>query len=87
MENVKRKIISFWLTHIFLRRIGKRYPDFFKQWVYETTDNRIERKVMLLRYTGDNQMKFFAIALELNTDERNVFAYHKKFIDRLITGI
>jgi hypothetical protein len=87
MENVKHKIISFWLTHVFLRRIGKRYPDFFKQWVYETTDNRIERKIMLLQYTGDNQMKFFAIALELNTDERNVFAYHKKFIDRLITGI
>lgn len=42
---------------------------------------------MLLRYTGEEQMKFFAIALELNTDERNVYLYHKKFIDRLISGI
>ena len=30
---------------------------------------------------------FFAIALELNTDERNVFIYHKNFVDRLISGI
>jgi hypothetical protein len=27
MENIKYKIVSFWLTHIFLRRIAKRYPD------------------------------------------------------------
>lgn len=56
MENAKRKIISFWLTHVFLRRIGKRYPDFFKKWVYETTDNRIERKIMLKRYHAPAQM-------------------------------
>ena len=86
MENVKHKIISFWLTHIFLRRIGKRYPDFFKQWIYDITDNRIERKVMLLRYTGENQMKFYAIAIELNTDERNVYMYHKRAITKLISN-
>lgn len=86
MENVKHKIISFWLTHIFLRRIGKRYPDFFKQWIYDITDNRIERKVMLLRYTGENQMKFCAIAIELNTDERNVYMYHKRAITKLISN-
>lgn len=87
MENVKHKIIAFWLTHIFLRRIGKRYPEFFKQWIYDHIDNRIARKVMILRYTGESQMKFYAIAVELNTDERNVYFYHKKAIDALISGI
>jgi hypothetical protein len=87
MENLKHKIIVFWLTHIFLRRIGKRYPEFFKQWIYDQIDNRIERKIMLLRYTGESQMKFYAIALELNTDERNVYLYHKKAINHIISGI
>lgn len=87
MENAKHKIIYFWLTHIFLRRIGKRYPDFFKQWIYECIDNSIERKILMLRYTGESQMKFTAIALELHLDESNMFKYHKRAINRLITGI
>ena len=87
MENVKHKIIYFWLTHIFLRRIGKRYPDFFKQWIYENTDNTIERKILMMRYTGETQMKFSAIALELHLDESNLFKYHKRAVNRLLSGI
>ena len=86
MENAKRRIIQFWLTHIFLRRIAKRYPEFFKQWIYDQIENRLERKVMILRYTGEYQMKFCAIAIEMNTDERNVYLYHKKAINRLISN-
>lgn len=37
MENVKHKIIAFWLTHVFLRRIGKRYPEYFYKWICELT--------------------------------------------------
>ena len=87
MENVKHKIVSFWLTHIFLRRIGKRYPEFFKQWIYDNIENRIERKILMLCYTGESQMKFSAVALELKLDESNMFKYHKRAIDRLITGL
>ena len=84
MEDIKHKIIYFWLTHFFLRRIGKRYPDFFKQWVYDSTDNRIERKIMLLRYTGKEQMKFEAIAIELKIDTSNMFKYHKRAVNALV---
>ena len=93
MENVKRKIISFWLRRFFLRRIAKRYPDFFKKLVCDTTDSRLERKVVLFRYYGDEEdaevvpLKFPAIAIKLNTVERNVHVYHQRFIDRLISGI
>lgn len=93
MEAVKYKIISFWLTHFFLRRIAKRYPDFFKKWVYDITDNRLERRVAIFRYYGDDEdedvhpLKFYKIADKLNTVERNVFIYHKNFVDRLISGI
>ena len=97
MENVKRKIISFWLAHFFIRRIAKRYPDFFKQWICDITDNRLERKVVLFRYYGDDEdknkpegihpLKFYEIADKLHTVERNVFIYHKNFVDRLISGV
>lgn len=86
MENVKHKIIAFWLTHIFLRRIGKRYPEFFNNWIKDITDNQKQRRIMALRYTGDTPMKFEAIAIELNTTPRRVFEQYKKVINRLIIG-
>ena len=84
MENAKHKIVYFWLTHIFLRRIGKRYPDFFKKWVYDYIENSTERKILLMRYTGEHKMKFSAIAIELKMDESNMFKYHKRAVERLI---
>ena len=85
MELVKRTIVVFWLTHIFLRRIGKRYPEFFNSWMADLTDNRTQRRIMAMRYTGDTPMKFEAIAIELNISTRRVFEHHKKVIDRLIS--
>ena len=86
MENAKHKIISFWLTHIFLRRIGKRYPEYFTEFITELTDDKTARKIMLMRYTGDNPMKFEAIAYELNIALRRVFEKHKKVIDKIISA-
>jgi hypothetical protein len=87
MQNVKHKIISFWLTHIFLRRIAKRYPEYFDRWIKDITDDNTKRKIMELRYTGDNPMKFEAIAYELNIAPRRVFEKHKSVIDRIIGDI
>ena len=41
---------------------------------------------MKLRYIGDTQMKFEAIAYEMNMDTRNVFSYHKRVIDLIISN-
>lgn len=84
MQDVKHKIIYFWLTHVFLRHIGKRYPDFFKQWITDYIENTTERKILIMRYTGESRMKFSAIALELKLDESNMFKYHKRAVERLI---
>lgn len=35
---------------------------------------------------GDKQMKFEAIAIDMRTDVRNVFSYHKIVVDKIITG-
>lgn len=87
MENVKHKIISFWLTHIFLRRIAKRYPEYFMRWIKDLTDDAIARKIMELRYMGDNPMRFEKIAKTLYLAPRRVFEKHKSVIDRMIGGV
>lgn len=87
MESARRKAVSFWLTHIFLRRIGKRYPEYFERWVKDTTDDGTARKIMAMRYMGDDPMKFEAIAYELNISPRRVFEKHKKVIDRMVGSV
>ena len=83
LEVAKRKVVFFWLTHSYLRRIAKRYPEYFEHWINDLTDNYNARKIMKLRYI-DN-LKFEAIAYEMNTDIRNVFSYHKKVIEYIIS--
>lgn len=83
MEAAKRKIVYFWLTHEFLRRMGKRYPEWFKEWVYDAVSSPVQRKILMMRYTGVTRMKFEAIALELKIDTSNLFKYHKKAVERL----
>jgi hypothetical protein len=87
MQNAKRKIVSYWLTHIFLRRIAKRYPEYFMRWIKDLTDDATARKIMELRYMGDNPMKFEAISYKLYLAPRRVFEKHKSVIDRMIGGI
>ena len=84
LEVAKRKVVFFWLTHDYLRRIAKRYPEYFEKRINDITDNRNERRIMKLRYI-DN-LKFEAVSYEMNTDIRNVFKYHKKVVDRIISG-
>lgn len=86
MLDVKNRIVSFWLTHSYLRRIGKKYPEHFEKQINDLTDNIICRKIMLMRYTGDTQKKFEVIAIDIGMDVRNVFSYHKKVIDKIISG-
>lgn len=85
-DAVRDKIIFWWLTHCYLRQIAKRYPDHFKDIVKDITDNAICRRIMLERYASDPQKKFEAIAIDMKMDLRNVFAYHKKVIDKIIKG-
>lgn len=46
LEVAKRKVVFFWLTHSYLRRIAKRYPEYFEHWINDLTDNYNARKVM-----------------------------------------
>lgn len=79
---LKTEIIRFWLTHHYLRKLGKFYPNFLTDLVKEITDNKNAQKVMQKRYI-DNE-KFESIALDMNVAVRFVFRLHKQVIDKLI---
>lgn len=82
MEDVKHKVIFFWLTHSFLRRIGKRYPEYFEHWIKDLTDNHSQQSVMFQRYIENK--KFEVIALDMNVDASYVFRLHKKVLEKII---
>jgi len=84
LDTAKHKIVSFWLTHGFLRRIAKRYPDYFESWINDLTDSKISKKIMHKRYIEN--IKFEAIAIDLNVDVRFVFRKHKEVIEKIINN-
>lgn len=86
MELVKQKVVYFFFVHVFLRMIGKKYPEFFNQWTADHVKNKRDREILLMRYTGETRMKFTAIASKLGIDESNLFKYHKRAVETLIFG-
>ena len=80
---LKDEVIRFWLTHHYLRRVGKKYPLFFADLMEEITDNLNEIRVMKERYILNK--KFEVIALDMNVDVRFVFRLHRQAIDKLIS--
>ena len=82
MNTMKDSIIRFWLTHHYLRKIGKRYPDFFVGLINDVTDSAREVRVMKERYIWNK--KFEIIAMDMGVDPRYVFRLHRQVIDKLI---
>ena len=82
LEVAKRKIVFFWLTHEFLRRIAKRYPEYFEKWIKDTTDSFSQQYVMKQRYI--NNKKFEVIALDMGVDISFMFRLHKKVLENII---
>ena len=82
MIKMKSEIIRFWLTHHYLRKIGKRYPGFLLDLIKEVTDNYNEARVMNDIYIKNK--KFEVIAIDMGIDVRTVFRLHRQVIDKLI---
>ena len=79
---MKNNILRLWLTHHYLRKIGKRFPDFFITLIDEVTDNVNEKRVMKQRYIEGK--KFEIISFDTGIDLRYVFKLHRQVIDKLI---
>lgn len=80
-RNLKERIIALWL-HIWLKRISKKYPDFFNRMMQDLDLPEKAIEVMKLRYV--ERKKFKEIPSIVNTEERNVYRLHKYVIDKII---
>lgn len=81
MQLAKDKIIALWL-HIWLKRIAKRFPDFFEQILTEIVDDDKAQAVMHARYI--QRLKFKQIPDIVHVELRQVYKIHQEVIDKLI---
>lgn len=86
MDVIKHTVIYWFFVHVLLRRIGKRYPEFFKDWISDYVSKPRDREILIMRYTGKDRMSFTAIAAQLHVDESNLFKYHKRAVEELISA-
>ena len=78
---VKDKVISLWL-HIWLKRIARKYPQFFLQMLDDVVDSDRGKKIMIARYI--EKKKFKQIPEIVNVEERQVYKIHQDIIKQLI---
>lgn len=81
MQRVKVKIIALWL-HIWLKRIAKRYPDFFENMLADVVDSEKGKKIMRARYI--QRLKFKQIPDVVNLEERQIYKIHQEIIEHII---
>lgn len=81
-QQLKHKIISLWL-HLWLKRIARKYPDFFMNMMTDVCYDDKSKEIMFLRYK--KELKFKQIPKMVNLEERQVYKIHQKVIKKLIT--
>ena len=81
VAGVKQKIISLWL-HFWLKRIAKKYPDFFIKMIDDVVDSDKGKRIMEARYI--EKLKFKQIPELVNLEERQVYKIHKDIIEHII---
>lgn len=81
VASVKLKVISLWL-HLWLKRIAKKYPDFFIKMIDDVVDSDKGKKIMEARYI--EKLKFKQIPELVNLEERQVYKIHKDIIEHII---
>lgn len=81
VELVKDKIVSLWL-HLWLKRIAKKYPDFFLQMLDDLCLDKKAVKIMKARYI--DRLTFKEIPDIVFLEERQVYRIHQKVINKFI---
>lgn len=81
MQHAKDKIVAIWL-HLWLKRIARKYPDFFAKMLDDLLLSDMQKQIMYYRYIKG--LKFKAIPNKVNTEERNVYRLHQQVIDKII---
>lgn len=81
VAGAKDKIVALWL-HIWLKRIAKRYPDFFEQILKDVIDSDKAQRIMRARYL--QRLKFKQIPDVVNLELRQVYKIHQDVIKHII---
>lgn len=75
------KIVALWL-HFWLKRIAKKYPDFFNQMLSDLLLSPKEKAIMKARYKYG--LKFKQIPKIAKVELRQVHRLHQSVIDKII---
>lgn len=75
------KIVSLWL-HFWLKRIAKKYPDFFDEMLSDLLLSTKEKAIMKARYRDG--LKFKQIPELVNVELRQVQRIHQNVISKII---
>lgn len=81
VELAKDKVLSLWL-HFWLKRIAKKYPDFFLKMIDDVVDSDKGKKIMKARYI--DRLKFKQIPDLVNLEERQIYKIHQEIIYHII---
>lgn len=81
VHRIKAKIIALWL-HLWLKKVAKRYPDFFQQMINDVVDSDKGCQIMCLRYI--HRLKFKEIPEIVHLEERQVYKIHQQIINHII---
>ncbi len=79
--HARDKIISLWL-HFWLKRVAKKYPDFFIKMIDDIADTESGKLIMKARYI--NRCKFKQIPEVVNLEERQIYKIHQTIIYKII---
>lgn len=82
MLNAKHKIVSLWF-HIWLKRVAKKYPDFFDKMLEDLILSDNQKKIMKYRYSDG--LKFKQITDKVFMEERSIHRLHQQVIDKIIS--
>lgn len=81
VQHARDKVVALWL-HFWLKRIAKKYPDFFLQMLDDVVDSDKGKKIMIARYI--DKLKFKQIPDLVNLEERQVYKIHQQIIKHII---
>lgn len=75
------KVVALWL-HFWLKRIAKKYPDFFDKMLSDLLLSSKEKAIMKARYRDG--LSFKEIPPIANVELRQVHKIHQKVISKII---
>lgn len=83
VQHAKDKIVALWI-HLWLKRIARKYPDFFVKMLDDLNISARHKIIMKSRYIDNLKFKQIPGVKGVNCELRQVMNLHKEVIDKII---